>query len=52
MSLRGNDSGDEKLRAIGVRTGVSHREKTFLGVLELEVLVLELGAIDCKERQD
>lgn len=45
------------LRSVGVRAGVSHREKPRLGVLELEVLVLELlpvdaaapGAVPCGE---
>ena len=31
------------LRAIGAWAGVGHGEKTLLGVLELEVLVRELG---------
>ena len=39
-------SGDEELRAVGVRTSVGHREQTRLVVLELEVLVSELGAVD------
>ena len=37
---------DEELRAIGVRSGVSHGEEEGLGVLELEVLVCELLAVD------
>lgn len=46
--LRGDDGGDEELRAVGVGTSVSHGEETLLGMLELEVLVLELCAIDCE----
>jgi hypothetical protein len=38
--------GDEELRAIGVLAGVGHRHKTLLGMLELEVLIWELLAID------
>ncbi|KAG7709496.1 hypothetical protein KL933_002990 [Ogataea haglerorum] len=38
--------GDEKLRPVGVRTGVGHGEKTRLGVLFLEVLVREPLSID------
>jgi hypothetical protein len=44
--LRSDDGGDEELRAVGVRTGVGHGQETLLGVLELEVLVLELVAVD------
>jgi hypothetical protein len=36
---RGNDSGDEKLRAVGVLSSIGHGEKTRLRVLELEVLI-------------
>ncbi|KAH3670236.1 hypothetical protein OGATHE_003049 [Ogataea polymorpha] len=39
-------SGDEKLRSIGVRTGIGHGEKTRLGVLFLEVLVWEFASVD------
>lgn len=46
--LRGNDGGNEELRAIGVRTSVGHGQETLLRVLEFEVLILELGTIDCK----
>jgi hypothetical protein len=42
----GDNSGDEELRAVGVGAGVGHGEKTRLGVLQLEVLVLELLAVD------
>lgn len=35
--------------AIGILSGVGHAEKTGLGVLQLEVLVWELGTIDCTE---
>jgi hypothetical protein len=43
---RGNCRGDEKLAAIGVFAGVGHAQKTSLAVLELEVLVGELGPVD------
>ena len=46
VSLRSDDGGDEELRAVGVLAGVSHREEARLGVLELEVLVRELVAVD------
>lgn len=36
---RGNDSGNEELRAIGVLSSVSHGEQTRLFVLLLEVLI-------------
>jgi hypothetical protein len=36
----------EELRAVRVGSGVSHRQDTGAGVLELEVLVLELGSVD------
>lgn len=43
---RGDDSGDEELGSIGVGAGVGHGELALLGVLELEVLILELVAVD------
>lgn len=43
---RGNDGGDEELRAIGVGTSVSHGEEERSVVTELEVLVGELVAVD------
>lgn len=43
---RGNDSGDEELRAVGVGTGVGHGEEERSVVTELEVLVGELVAVD------
>lgn len=42
----GLDGGDEELRAVGVGPGVGHAEEEGLGVLELEVLVRELLAVD------
>jgi hypothetical protein len=33
---RGDDGGDEELRAVGVGAGVGHREETRLGVAQLE----------------
>jgi hypothetical protein len=43
---RGNDSGDEELRSVGVLAGVGHGEQTRLSVLQLEVLVSELLSVD------
>jgi hypothetical protein len=40
------DGGQEELRAVGVGTSVGHREEARTGVLELEVLIGELVAID------
>lgn len=40
------DSGDEELRSIGVGTSVGHRQAAGFGVLEREVLIFELVAID------
>ena len=42
----GRLEGDEELRAVGVRAGVGHAEDARPGVLELEVLVVELAAVD------
>jgi hypothetical protein len=43
----GSDNGcNEELGAVGVWAGVGHGEETWLGVLDLEVLVLELLAVD------
>lgn len=49
--VRGNDGGDEELGAVGVLAGVGHGQETLLGVLKLEVLVLELVTIDYVECQ-
>ena len=42
----GDDGGDEELGAVGVGPGVGHAEEEGLGVLELEVFVRELLAVD------
>jgi hypothetical protein len=42
----GDDGGDEELAAIGILSAVGHAEETLAGVLELEVLIRELGSID------
>jgi hypothetical protein len=43
---RGDDSGDEKLRAVGVGAGVGHGEQTRAVVLQVEVLIGELLTVD------
>jgi hypothetical protein len=43
---RGDDGGDKELRTIGVGASIRHREQSRLGVLQLEVLVFKLVAID------
>lgn len=43
---RARHGGNEELRAVGVRAGVSHRKEAGAGVLELEVLVGEARAVD------
>jgi len=42
----GDDSCDEELGSIGIGPSVGHGEETGLGVLDLEVLVLELFTVD------
>lgn len=44
--IRGNDGGDEELRTVGVLASVGHGQLALLGVLELEVLIGELVAVD------
>lgn len=46
LRLRGDNGGDEELGAVGVATSVGHGEETLLGVLELEVLILEAVTVD------
>lgn len=43
---RGDDGRNEELRAVRVFAGVGHAEKTLLGVLQLEVLIVKLGAVN------
>ena len=45
--LRWGGGCNEELGPVGVLSCVGHAEKAFLGVLQLEVLVRELGAVDC-----
>ena len=40
------NGGQEELGTIGVWSSVGHRQETWGGVLELEVLILKLVAID------
>ena len=42
----GLDGGDEELGAVGVGTRVGHGEEARRGVLDQEVLVVELGSVD------
>jgi len=43
---RGDDGGDEELRAVGVGAGVGHGQQTGAVVLQLEVLIGKLLAVD------
>lgn len=51
FNVRSNNSGDEELGAVGVLSGVGHGENALLGVLELEVLIGKLFAVDCDSSQ-
>ena len=42
----GHDGGNEELGAVGVLASVGHAQQTLLGVLQLEVLIGELLAVD------
>jgi len=42
----GHNGGDEELGAVGILSGIGHGEDAGLGVLEFEVLVIELIAIN------
>lgn len=41
-----DDGGDEKLRTVGVLSGIGHAQHALLGVLQLEVFVFELVSVD------
>ena len=41
-----DNSGDKELRAIGIAASVSHAEQALLGMLQLEVLIVEAVAVD------
>mmetsp|Transcript_34567 Transcript_34567/g.55717 ORF Transcript_34567/g.55717 Transcript_34567/m.55717 type:complete len:111 (-) Transcript_34567:345-677(-) len=43
---RGLNSCNEKLTAVRIRPSVGHGEEVRSGVLQIEVLVLELGSVD------
>ena len=43
---------DEELGAVGILPCIGHAKETSLGVLQLEVLVRELGTIDCNWLSD
>jgi len=42
----GNGCGEEELAAVGVGSGIGHGQDSLLCVLQGEVLILELGAVD------
>ena len=42
VSVPGDHSSDEELRSVRVPSGVSHAEKSLLGMLQLEVLICKL----------
>jgi hypothetical protein len=44
--IRSDGGGDEELGTIGVLARVGHAKNTLLGVPQLEVLILELRAVD------
>jgi hypothetical protein len=46
LQPRGLDGSDEELRTVGVGSSVGHRQQSRLGVLELEVLIGKLVAVD------
>lgn len=39
-------SSNEELGTVGILSGVGHAEKTFLGMLQLKVLIWELSSVD------
>lgn len=46
IKVRGQHGGDEELRSVGVGAGVGHGQEADTVVLQLEVLIGELGAVD------
>lgn len=46
IQMRGPPSADKELRSVGILTGIGHGYTSHTSVLESEVLVLELVAVD------
>ena len=46
LTIPGDHRRDEELRAIGVFACICHAEQAFLGMFQLEVLILKLGSVD------
>ena len=46
IQLLGLGRADKELGTVGVGPSVGHRQDAGSGVLELEILILELGAVD------
>ena len=46
LTIPSDHRRDEELGAIGVFASICHAEQALLGMLQLEVLILELGSVD------